>query len=222
MRRKEENPALEPEEIASQEAYDELQAHLETKAAMEAEYTRLDGEAVKIAQRLLPYRLAGSPAAEPIQAELSMARAKRDRTRYDWHRRADALRATLDQINRETLQEFSEECIRRTEYLWRQREAAYAGADRDMDGVRRGTSLMTNWPAISEGSKQIFADRAAIEKLRDRPLREIRQAIEEADERFEHIVQNIKTLTRLPGIRPDAAACMIASSRESDQPLRLR
>jgi len=222
MRRKEENPALEPEEQQSQQAFEELQAHLQTKAAMEAEYTRLDAEAVKIAQRLLPYRLAGSPAAAPIQAELSMARAKRDRTRYDWHRRADALRATLDQINRETLQEFSEECVRRTDYLWRQREAAYAGADRTIDGVRTGTSLATNWPAISDGSKQIFADRTAIEKLRDRPLREIRQAIEEADERFEQIVKNIKTLTRLPGIRPDAAACMIASSRESDQPLRTR
>jgi hypothetical protein len=164
--------------LKSDLAVGNLQAHDGTRSTMEKEFADADRKCAEIAQRLIPLRVAASPAAANLEAELFAARATRDAIRWRWNLKREQLRREVENFSLPEIEGIKKAVAEWGKVLFAKRELFYVASDGRSDQVRFAR-IKNNFAAVAAAVDELFKRMRAIDGMRESPLREIIQATEE-------------------------------------------
>jgi hypothetical protein len=182
------NEFFSSQEKESERLCKELEEHMAEWLEVKRQYESEDQKAIETAHQLGAARLAGSPTALSIEADLILLRRKRDGIKHVFQLRRDALHHEIETYSREPIREFSEFAIDSLHGLSQLYSAERVEGMRDLVSgrkIRESVSIRHNARALDACRDRILELRKAAEGMLHRPLAEINNFIRDAKAEIE-------------------------------------
>ncbi len=193
----------------------ELAAHEARWTAVEAQFMQVDREeCIPLAAELQAARVAGSPMAIAIEADLKRARLKRDGIKQAFQKTREEYHRGLESLTREPIQKFVDYCLDYARSLPKKYQFRVIEDSHDLQGKRvRGTILVGhNSAKLAAARDRVFEAMGIVRKMQHSTLLEVEVHIKEYTKEFESFeldaleVEEVSDQTE-PDMRPKEEAC---------------
>ena len=166
------------QEKQSERIYSLLQQHVATRDEMEREFDAADEECRLLAGQVGAARMAHSPQAVALKAELTAKRYSRDYVRDKWIGTMQDYERQLEALSRDEIQGFLDWAVKTLKELPHRRRINEERKLYDHAGNLHGIRVNTNLEAERRAKDRIMAAMQEIRQVRAMPLKEIRERIE--------------------------------------------
>ena len=166
-----------------------LAAHEAKWATVEAQYKQVDREeCVPLAGQLQAARLAGSPTAIAIEADLKRARLKRDGIKQAFQKTRDEYHRGLESLTCEPIQKFVEYCLDYARSLSKRYQFRVIEDSHDPQGKRVRSTILVghNSAKLAAARDHVFEAMGIVRKMQHSTLFEVEAQIKEYTKEFEN------------------------------------
>ncbi len=167
-----------------------LAAHEAEWATVEAQYRQVDREeCIPLASQLQAARLAGSPAAIAIEADLKRARLKRDGIKQAFQKTREEYHRGLESLTHEPIQKFVDYCLNYARSLSKKYQFRVIEDSHDLQGKRIRSTLLVghNSARLAAARDRVFEAMGIVRKMQHATLSEVEARIKGYTEEFESL-----------------------------------